>query len=125
MTPEQAAWVREFAWPASWQRSDLADVTRCPCQRGISADCVAGRHGRCVAGVPRVETYIRDVHGRITHLPELPRHPAMTALGPCHTRAAQVWLADRTCRWLCPCPHHNPAKSFAQDALFAIPTPTK
>lgn len=125
MTPAEAAWVREFVWRGHQQVADLDYVAQCRCQWGISADCKAGNCDRCGAGVPRAETYIRDRQGRITHLAELPKHPAMTALGPSHTRAAQVWLADRTCRWICPCPHHTASAPFTQDALFAIPTPSK
>ncbi len=125
MTPEQAAWVRENVLRGNRPAADLERDLRCRCQWGLSAKCRDGQCDRCVAGVPHPETYVRGLDGQITHFAELPKHEAMTVLGPCFTRAAQVWLADRTCRWLCPCPHHTPAESFAQDALFAIPTPTK
>jgi hypothetical protein len=95
MTPEQAAWVREVVWPASWLRQfngRRPELTlNCRCQYPCSL-CARGRHSLCVVHdpaapandyqrVPRRETVLRFPNGAW----------------------ASVWLADRACRSLCDC----------------------
>lgn len=47
-------------------------------------------------------------------LPGLYEHPSPSATGAHHTSTAQVWLADRVCRWVCDCECHQ----GGQIALF-------
>lgn len=107
MTSDQAEWVRTNAWPKTMQRADLDLVNRCACQQGMSPDCEAGAHGKCKRGEPlsKVETYIK--RDGVCHFPKVYEHPVSTALGRVHTNAAQVWLADRMCRRICPCDCHS------------------
>lgn len=79
-----------------------------------------GRHQRCHLGVPLPlsETIIMGRDQVAAAFVEPYRYPAASATGWHPTRAAQVWLADRTCRWSCPCdcghpgpePAHSPAR---------------
>uniref|UniRef100_UPI0005925736 hypothetical protein n=1 Tax=Nocardiopsis potens TaxID=1246458 RepID=UPI0005925736 len=50
-------------------------------------------------------------------------HPTPSATGRHRTAVAQVWLADRVCRWVCSCGCHTaptePPRPV-QEALFAI-----
>ncbi|MFI6513629.1 DUF6248 family natural product biosynthesis protein [Streptosporangium sp. NPDC050855] len=126
MTPEHAEWVRANAWTAA-MRKQHRDVPRaastCSCQAGLTHWCRPdiGRHDRCHRATPQPtwETIICDRSGvGSMHHAEPHRHPTPSATGPRRTQAALVWLADRTCRWICPCPHHVGAQPPA------APTPT-
>lgn len=121
MTREEAVWVRGNAWLPT-MRSALPElVERCACQRGPSPDCVHGAHDRCRRSVPlpKVETYVKDSRGRVAHFPERFEHATPTALGPSRTNAAQVWLADRVCAWVCACPDGCHDAEPVQLGLFA------
>lgn len=66
---------------------DTGLPTECPCQWGPTGHCHQDRHGTCGA-----------------HVVELPETDIWTTgLAP----AAPVWLADRVCRWQCPCECHT------------------
>lgn len=99
MTPEQATWVREFAWlpsmrrqpywvpgvPAATYDATLAAAV-CACMEGICRRCRAGQHEFC--------------HRRtIKPLPEcwLANRPLD------YIKPTAVWHADRACQSLCPC----------------------
>lgn len=95
MSEEAAAWVRTYAWTAK-MRNTFADVPghylRCGCDGGLTGHCEAGRHGKCSAGEARA-----TVEGWITT-------SSCTVIDPV---GGQVWLADRTCRYRCPCVCHD------------------
>ena len=83
MTPAEAAWVRDHVWPAAMRR-ETGTAGLCPCQWGLCGHCAAGQHTECRTpdwAIPY--GYLTDRH---THV------------------LADVWLADRACRWVCPCP---------------------
>lgn len=111
MTAEAAARVREHVWTKR-MRATYAEVpgyfTHCACQGGPCGYCSSDRHGRCYGRpMPRPETYV----------------VFETAVA-----LAEVWLADRVCRWICPCAtagHGQPVDGKPlvegdQFALFAI-----
>ncbi|MFI6909898.1 DUF6248 family natural product biosynthesis protein [Nonomuraea sp. NPDC050394] len=113
MTPDEAAWVREHAWTERMRHVETTawpgHYTQCACQRLDCHPCTHNQHNRCTRG-PRQsrEGMIADRTGV---------HPAcfaqpyqhVTIDGPPRpTPVAQVWLADRVCRWSCPCPCGRP-----------------
>lgn len=66
----------------------------CACLWGICGHCSSGRHEKCVrhawgpAGSTSGEGWVTNRKAQVvTH----------------EGRHVQVWLADRTCRWICPC----------------------
>ena len=97
----------------------------CACQFGPSAHCRHDRHGQCGRATPLadVETFICGPDGEtvLTFLEPF-EHPTDTATGPYRTYTAQVWLADRVCRWVCSCDCHTAAAVpvAVQDALFEV-----
>jgi hypothetical protein len=108
MTEDHAAWVREHVWTDGMRRVENeirpGCYTRCECQRDVCYQCGRGAHERCM-GKPRT-----DREGMIADKTGV--HPACfaepynhrTIDGPPHpTPVAQVWLADRICRWACRC----------------------
>jgi hypothetical protein len=99
--------------------------TRCACEGAQTGHCSQGRHRACGRSTPlrAVETYICTPDGLVTNLPKLFRHATDTsATGPSRTSAAQVWLADRVCRWTCTCTCHTgplpPGSAPIQMSLF-------
>lgn len=106
MTPVEAAWVRRHVWTNA-MRLDAADKSegfvvdfwKCACQWGLSAWCQPGDgHHWCgpQESRPQWETLICEPSGV---------HPVRSpAMG--EQRLAVVWLADRTCRRICPCACH-------------------
>jgi hypothetical protein len=118
MTPGEAAWVRQHVWTEGMRRVETATwpghYTRCECQRGACHQCKRGVHERCM-GRPRQsrEGMICDrtgVHPAIFATP----YKHVTVDGSPHpTPVAQVWLADRVCRWVCPCGHPAQAEPVA------------
>ncbi|WP_119728365.1 DUF6248 family natural product biosynthesis protein [Thermomonospora amylolytica] len=111
-TPDQAAWIREHVWTKA-MRKTFAEVpafyTTCACEWGLSIRCKRGQHDQCAAGKP-LRTYAGIVTfdgNRPAHWPDYFTHPTdADATGPRHTCLALVWLADRVCRWVCPCRCH-------------------
>ncbi|MEQ4726252.1 DUF6248 family natural product biosynthesis protein [Nonomuraea sp. B19D2] len=108
MTEDDAAWVRKHVWTDGMRRVQYkvhpGVYTRCECQRDVCYSCHRGVHERCI-GIPR-----QDREGMIAGKSGV--HPAcfkepykhVTIDGPPHaTCVAQVWLADRICRWACRC----------------------
>lgn len=113
MTPEQAAWVREHAWTKAMARTFQESpgfYLKCACQRGTTWYCANGKCGRChraKPGPPDWEDVICDKTGnRPLYFATPYQHPTPSITGDRRERVAQVWLADRTCRWVCSCPHH-------------------
>jgi hypothetical protein len=125
---ERAAWIRENAWTPR-QRQVHHDVpqaaTTCACQAGPTGHCSGTQHGRCTGALmPTCETYLCDRSGTV-----VVSYPGDTK--PRHARGStvRVWLADRVCRYRCPCTCHpnrhrvlteQPARDEGgQFALFA------
>jgi hypothetical protein len=132
-TLERAAWIREHAWTNAMRkqyRQTPGFYTKCPCQFGPSGHCTGGpgaRHEHCPRGVP-----LRSEHTMIlspggvypAHFTADYEHKTDTsATGPQYTSLALVWLADRVCRWICPCDCHTAPPAPVQDALFGIGAP--
>lgn len=110
-TPDQAAWIRAHAWTAAMRREALP--ASCACQYGTCGYCVHGRHDACINRQTwpkhRIAGYVCG-RGGITPpcLAEPYEHEtSASATGPQFTSLAQVWLADRVCRWVCPCSCHT------------------
>ncbi|NEA22657.1 DUF6248 family natural product biosynthesis protein [Actinomadura bangladeshensis] len=121
MSPEAAAWIRDHAWTAPMRREDADAAPLCPCQYGPCGYCLHGRHDTCINqqswSKRRVAGYVCGRDG-ITPLdfPEPYGHETdASATVPHHTSIAQVWLADRVCRWVCPCDCRNAGAPPAKD----------
>lgn len=119
MDAEQAAWVRTHVWTRDMRAQYTASpghVTRCACQYGPSGWCAAGRCANCQRPDPALiawETVICDRTGVTPmHLPGPYEHPTPGLNGPRRERLAMVWLADRTCRWRCPCSCHTTKPAY-------------
>lgn len=130
MPAEAAAWIREHAWTAR-MRKTYAEVpgfyTTCACQWGRSIHCGRGRHGKCAVGTPLRDYAALIVFdgGRPAFFPEPYTHKTdASATGPKFTQLAQVWLADRVCRWVCSCGCHTAPAALelesVQGSLFEV-----
>lgn len=117
MNDEAAAWVREFVW-TNRMRKAFADTPgayqHCACQAGPSGHCNADRHTKCwhADNEPQrsPEAYVCGTDGTsVLMFAEPFTHPTGSATGAKRTSHAQVWLADRACRWRCPCDCHTGA----------------
>ncbi|MCW8102693.1 DUF6248 family natural product biosynthesis protein [Streptomyces tauricus] len=117
MTPEQAAWVRAYAWRPSWLRHYQempGPFTHCACQRPPSVECQMGHHGTCRHdGHPINEAVIATNRGRAARFPDpyehrtpAGRHGKRLAYGT--NDAAWVWLVGVPCREVCNCGCHRP-----------------
>lgn len=115
MTPDIAAWVRTHVWTPAIRRDWTLGLDACVCQRGLSRECRAGDCGACPGrtGYPHPETYVTTPRGGVADLPGEYVHPTPSASGAHRVRHAQVWLADRVCRWACPHECHTAAASAA------------
>lgn len=117
-TAGEAAWIRGHAWTPAMRRTHRTVpglTSTCACQSGLTSWCWHDQHGRCHRAAPLgdVHTFICGPDGEtVLSFPQPYTHPTDTATGPRRTYAAQVWLADRVCRWVCPCDCH--------DALFTL-----
>lgn len=109
--PEEAAdWIRQHVWTDGMRRVEFqvrpGFYTRCECQRDVCHQCSRGVHERCNA-IPRQnrEGMIADKSGVAPAcFTERDRYEHVTIDGaPQRTVVAQVWLADRICRWACRC----------------------
>ncbi|WP_017585499.1 DUF6248 family natural product biosynthesis protein [Nocardiopsis ganjiahuensis] len=75
----------------------------CACQWGPTGHCHHGDHDRCQAQQVTVsETYLTHADGTVV-------------LDPA---PVEVWLANRTCRWVCSCTCHTQPAQPVQTALF-------
>ncbi|SNS80592.1 Lsr2 family protein [Actinomadura mexicana] len=112
MTDADAAWIRDNVWPPAMRRT-FGEVpgffVACACQYS-GAECRHGDrcHRREPLTLPLGAVFQRGGEHAAIH-PEPYRHPTPTATGPKRTRHAQVWYADRTCRWVCDCECHTEA----------------
>lgn len=110
MPEETADWIRRNVWTDGMRRVQYqvwpGFYTRCECQRDICYQCRRGEHERCNA-IPRqnCEGMIADKTGtNPAYFAERDRYKHITIDGaPQPTVVAQVWLADRICRWACLC----------------------
>lgn len=101
MSEEDAAWIRDTVWTkpmrgtfASSPRFELA----CACQWGPTGSCADGRHEECQFAKPGAG-------------PERDSETSITRAAGSVINGAEVWLADRICRWTCPCGcGHQPPK---------------
>lgn len=111
LTGAEAAWIREQVWTKA-MRKTFTEVPghylACACQYGPTGHCRAGGHRNCRAAKPQPhqETYVCGRDGRVLYNADFYEHPTLTATGGHLQRAAYVWLADRICRWRCPCDCH-------------------
>lgn len=123
MTPEQAAWVRQHAWTKK-MRHTYAETpgfyTSCACQYGLTSWCQHDKHGRCHRAKPLTshETVICWRGDRPAYFLEEFTHKTEDATGWKRSRLAMVWLADRVCRWVCPCGCHTAPAAPEQLGLF-------
>lgn len=134
MSAAEAREVRKLAWTGG-MRKTYRDTPRafisCACRSGPSWYCGHGNCGSCHRTEPlrSCETYIVNRDGGVAYLPEDYVHPTDTsAIGPRRTSAAQVWLADRVCRWKCPCACHAPEPAVEQAAPHTeetVPAPAR
>ena len=118
MTPEQAAWVREHAWPTR-RRDNYAHAAAhpelaaedygCVCLLGRPCYwCETGRHHECRGTGPKVSaTFLLESDGLSTF--RTPDH-----------RVVNVWLGDRTCRAMCSC--HCRRSAHERGLLFDLTT---
>lgn len=128
MSPDQAVWVRDNAWTQPMRkayRGTPGFYSKCACQYGLTTWCTNGRHDLCHRATP-LRSYETLICGRSGQDPrsfrDLYRHQTdVSATGPQHEDLAMVWLADRVCRWACPCPcgHPQPTAEPVQGELFA------
>lgn len=107
MSDQAAAWVREHAWTAEMRhlnetRPDYYPT--CSCQQGPCHQCTRGAHDRCRPKLQHSrEAMVCDRTGvAFAAFAEPYAHRTIDG-PPLPTVVAQVWLADRVCRWTCPC----------------------
>lgn len=124
MTPVEAAWVRENVWTPAMRktyRDTPGYFAGCACEYGLTSWCQHGQCDRCHRATPQrsAETVICGPGGETPlHFSEPYEHITdIYATRPLHTSHALVWLADRVCRWVCPCDCHSGA---GQGALFDL-----
>lgn len=133
MDADAAAWVREVVWTQRMRKthSEVPDAaSTCWCQAGPSGHCKADRHGKCWHnGNPPFaspETYVCGRDGTsVLAFAERFEHATTSATGPKRAQAAMVWLADRACRWRCPCGCHTPSTATAAPPAAAVAPSTK
>ncbi|MBA9003689.1 DUF6248 family natural product biosynthesis protein [Thermomonospora cellulosilytica] len=125
-TPEQAAWIREHVWTKAMRKSyrETPEAYHaCACQYGMTTWCNIGQHDRCHRATPQPdwETIICGPDGmHPLHFAGYYRHPVRaSATGPHPSALPLVWLADRVCRWVCPCACHATPAAPVQLDLFA------
>lgn len=118
MTAETAARVRDTVLPPPLRTGSAL----CACQSGPTTHCRWGEHARCHRAAPQrvCETWVLRRDGGVAHLRDLYTHPTVSITGTWRTATAMVWLADRTCRWVCGCECHSAPAPPRQVALFEI-----
>lgn len=110
---DEAAWIRTNVWPVA-MRKTFAEVpgmfTSCACEYGLTSWCQNGQCERCHRAEPQPGP-AGYVCGRTGEDPmyfgEPYEHPTISATGRHKTQVAMFWLADRVCRWICPCSCHD------------------
>jgi hypothetical protein len=116
MGDEDVAWIRANVWTQAMRKEhqSVPDFARtCPCQGGKTGWCQRGTARSCARCVGVVvvspETYVTDKRGYV-----------LSFEGGVD---AEVWLADRACRWRCPCEcHSTPVPEPVQLTLFDLAT---
>lgn len=120
MDPASAAWVWEHVFTATMRQAAPGYFLHCQCQWGLSGTCKAGQHDKCahrrLTYPPGDETTVTDMQFHVLAFPNRYRHPTPSVTGAHRMATAAVWLADRRCRWRCPCPCHSPSGDVAADA---------
>lgn len=121
---DTAAWIRDHAWTPAMRNPFLLAVgvySTCLCQNGRSHACGRGQHKQCPDPLRSWHTIIRRPDNTVAQFPKPYQHRTESDLGADYERSAFVWLADRVCRWQCPCNCHTaPALSTpVQLDLFA------
>jgi len=111
MPPESVEWIRTNVWTQAMRKGhqDMPQaIAMCPCMSGMSQLCEMGQHGRCHAGaaLSSCETHVTDRRSRVLSFAGRFENPSPHACGPRRESYAMVWLADRVCRWVCPCECH-------------------
>jgi hypothetical protein len=115
MSEATAARIRAQVWTPAMRKTyrDVPDAFHtCACQSGASQWCQEGKHARCHRGepLPDYETLLCRRGGEYpATFPEPFTHPTPSATGARRSQLAMVWLADRVCRWVCPCTCHAEA----------------
>lgn len=115
MSEHEARWVRDEAWTKKMRKayeSTPGYVRFCACQWGPTGHCKADNHTACqhTAAEPHrsPEAYVCASDGAgVLSFAEPYVHTTGSATGPKREQAAMVWLADRACRWRCPCDCHT------------------
>jgi len=116
MTPEQAVWVRLHAWPERLAETAARAIAHpelaakdygCVCQLGPCGPCQRGWHDTCRGTGSKVP---------VTSLLGSDGWAVRYAEG----RHVFVWLADRTCRAMCPCDCRQTAQE--RGLLFDLTT---
>lgn len=109
-----ACWVREHAWTSSMRATHASlpeYYSTCACQNGTTDWCLRDKCTRCHRATPQpsAETYITNRRQEVLHFSEPYEHAStLESLTLRRCTIAVVWLADRTCRWICPCQCHRP-----------------
>lgn len=113
MTDQQAAWVRATVWTPDMRRGLTGpSIQRCACQIQVTTwACRNSQHDLCELDQhPDYETTIWSHGGlRPAVFPTTNRHKTRADGGYRRRADALVWLADRVCRWACPCECRHPA----------------
>lgn len=118
MPAEAAEWIRANVWTGKMRDAFLTTpgfYLECACQDGLTTFCRNDEHDECHRSTPLhdAETSICRRGGVPATFKKSFRHKALTsATGPHRTRYAEVWLADRVCRWRCPCECHPKQMTF-------------
>lgn len=133
MTADQAAWVRDHAWTNRMRKTYYGDpgknngtpglYTHCDCQAGLTHWCQTNAHRKCHRATPLTgpATWIVSRAGYVMEFAEpYAHHSTLDSIevGPAHNAA--VWLADRICRWVCPCDCHSAPAAPLQLDLFGL-----
>lgn len=113
MPDDVAEWIFQHAFTKAMRQAPPGFWRHCDCQNGPSGWCDAGQHAKCahheIAYPPSYECTITNARWMVLALPKPYRHPTPTVALPAGYRmhAPMVWLADRMCRWRCPCQCHE------------------
>lgn len=104
---DQAALIRQHAWTQPMRKT----YAECP---GFYSKCACQSGAKPLTSYETVICWRGD---RPAYFLEEFSHPTEDATGWKHTSLAMVWLADRVCRWVCPCVcHSTPPPSAAPAA---------
>lgn len=107
--PADADWIATQVLSRKLDTDDIARARSCACQHGICGRCSMGDHHECTTPRlldPTIPIGTADRRFRNAAIAS-PEGYLCTRAGQIVThRGAYVYvmLADRTCRWRCPCP---------------------